>query len=149
MGGATYETFVITHLWAGSPPESVTGWNPVPQYAIEPVRFWGRASALYALSTLAILIVAWLMPRARRKWALVAGLCALVIILSTGLFFVPILRETIFTRGAGLSPEQISTKVHQWVNWNWARMVLVFVGWLAGIWALSISKVSNGTQRAI
>ncbi|HEX8138339.1 MAG TPA: hypothetical protein VF544_12175 [Pyrinomonadaceae bacterium] len=49
MGGAVYETFVITHLWAGSPPQSVTGWNPVAQYAIEPVRFWGRASPLYGL----------------------------------------------------------------------------------------------------
>src|ERR671927_415786 len=103
MGGAVYETFVITHLWAGAPPESVTGWNPVPQYAIEPVRFWGRASPLYGLVTLALLIAAWFMPKASRKWALVAGICTLVVIVSTVLFFVPILRETMFTRGAGLS----------------------------------------------
>ena len=142
LGGAVYETFVITHLWAGSPPESVTGWNPLPQYAIEPGRFWGRVSPFYSLATLAILVAAWFMPKAGRKWALMAGVCNLVVILTTILFFVPILRATIFTRGAGLSAVEISTKVHQWVSWNWARMALVFVGWLAGVRALIISSVN-------
>lgn len=150
MGGAVYEMFVITHLWAGSPPESVTGWNQVPQYAIEPVRFWGRASPLYALVTLAILIAAWFMPKVSRKWAIVAGICTLVATLSTLLFFVPILRETMFTRGAGLSAEEITAKVHQWVNWNWPRMLLVFVGWLAGVRALTlISRTSEHAQDAV
>ena len=149
MGGAVYESFVITHLWAGSPPESVTGWNPVPQYAIEPVRFWGRASPLYGLATLAVLISAWFMPKVSRRWALVAGICTLIVIISTLLFFVPILRETIFNRGAGLSAGEISTKVHQWVNWNWPRMVLVFIGWAAGVRALSLSSACEYPQRAI
>lgn len=143
MGGAVYESCVINPLWAGSPPESVTGWNPVPQYAIDPARFWKRASPLYALVTLAVLIVAWFMPKLSRRWALVAGICTLVVTLSTVLFFVPILRQTIFTRGAGLSAEEISTKAHQWVNWNWARMVLVLVGWIAGVRALSLLSSVN------
>lgn len=50
VGGAVYESFVITHLWAGSLPESVTGWNTTQQYAIEPVRFWGPNSALHVLA---------------------------------------------------------------------------------------------------
>jgi hypothetical protein len=150
MGGAVYEASVITHLWAGSPPESVTGWNPVPQYAIEPARFWGRASPLYGLATLAVLIAAWFMPKVSCKWALIGGVCTLIVILSTVLFFVPILRETIFNRGAGLSAEEINTKVHQWVSWNWPRMVLVFVGWLAGVRALSaMSSVIGRGERAI
>jgi Domain of unknown function (DUF1772) len=150
MGGAVYEMFVITHLWAGSPPESVTGWNPVAQYAIEPVRFWGRASPLYGLATLAVLTAAWFMPRLSRKWALVAGTCTLIAILSTILFFVPILRETILTRGAGLSAVEISAKVHQWVNWNWLRMLLVFVGWVAGVRALILlSTVNDRAPRNI
>ena len=150
LGGAVYETFVVTHLWAGSPPESVTGWNPVPQYAIEPARFWGRASPLYTLATLALLIAAWFMPGVSRRWALAAGLCSLLVILTTVLFFVPILRETIFTRGAGLSAGEITAKVHQWVNWNWPRMALVLVGWVAGVQALNVISSTNvAAQRAI
>lgn len=137
LGGAVYETCVITPLWAGAPPASVTGWNPAPQYAIEPARFWGRASPVYALATLAVLVAAWFMPSLSRRWALAAGLCSLLVILATVFFFVPLLRATIFTRGAGLSAAEISTKVHLWVNWNWPRMALVLVGWLAGVRALN------------
>ena len=150
LGGAVYEACVVTHLWAGAPPESVTGWNPVPQYAIEPARFWGRASPFYTLATLALLIAAWFMPGVSRKWALAAGLCGLLVILTTILFFVPILRETIFTRGAGLSAGEITSKVQQWVNWNWPRMALVLAGWVAGVRALNVlPSTDDARERAI
>ncbi len=147
MGGAVYEMLVVNPLWFGSPPESVTKWNPVPQFAIEPGRFWAVAVPLYMLTTLAILTTAWFMPSQRRKWALIAGVCTLAVILSTAFFFVPILRETIISRGAGLSAEEITTKVNQWVNWNWLRMAVVFIGWLAGARALSLYVPSDGSSR--
>ena len=150
MGGAVYEMLVVNPLWFGSPPESVTNWNPVPQYAIEPAKFWGISALLYMLSTLAILITAWFMPPLRRKWALVAGLCAIGVIASTVLFFVPILRETIFTRGAGLSADQIVAKVNLWVNWNWLRMAVQFISWAASVRALSLqTSASEYPERAI
>jgi hypothetical protein len=147
MGGAVYEMLVVNPLWLGSPPESVTNWNPVPQFAIEPGRFWAVAVPLYMLSTLAVLITAWFMPPARRKWALTAGLCTLAVILSTALFFVPILRETIISRGAGLGAAEITAKVNQWANWNWLRMAVVFIGWVAGARALSLSPPSDSPSR--
>jgi Na+/melibiose symporter-like transporter len=147
MGGSVYEMFVVNPLWFGSPPESVTKWNPDPQFAIEPSKFWAAAVPLYMLTTLTILITAWFMPSQRRKWALIAGVCTLTVILSTALFFVPILRETIMSRGAGLSDEQIITKVNLWVNWNWLRMAVVFIGWLAGIHALSLNPQSGVSSK--
>jgi hypothetical protein len=147
MGGAVYEMLVVNPLWFGSPPESVTNWNPVPQFAIEPGRFWAVAVPVYMLSTLAILITAWLMPPPRRKWALAAGVCTLAVILSTAFFFVPILRETIISRGAGLSAAEITTKVNQWVSWNWLRMAAVFIGWVAGARALSLRPPSDSPSR--
>jgi len=140
IGAGVYEVFVITPLWAGTPPESVTGWNPVPQYAINPARYWGIFSPVVALLTLALLIAAWLMPPARRKWALVAGVCLFIVVLSTLLFFVPILIKTIGTRGADFSGGEITAMVNQWVGWNWLRLAVMIVGWLAAIRALSISS---------
>ena len=147
MGGAVYEMLVVNPLWLDSPPESVTNWNPVPQFAIEPGRFWAVAVPLYMLATIAILITSWFMPAPRRKWALLAGVCTLAVIVSTGLFFVPILRETIMSRGAGLSAEEITTKVNLWVNWNWLRMAVVFVGWVAGVRALSLNLPADESSR--
>jgi len=140
IGAGVYEVFVITPLWAGMPPESVTGWNPVPQYAINPAKYWGIFSPVVALLTLALLIAAWLMPPVRRKWALVAGVCLFIVVLSTVLFFVPILIKTIGTRGSDFSSGEITTMVNQWVGWNWLRLAVMIVGWLAAIRALSISS---------
>lgn len=147
MGGSVYEMLVVNPLWFGSPPESVTNWNPVPQFAIEPGRFWAAAVPLYMLTTLAILITAWFMPPPRRKWALIAGVCTLAVIVSTAVFFVPILRDTIMSRGAGFSAEEITAKVNLWVNWNWLRMAVVFVGWLAGVRALSLNSLSDVSSK--
>ena len=140
IGAGVYEVFVITPLWAGATPESVTGWNPVPQYAINPARYWGIFSPVVALLTLALLIAAWLMPQPRRKWALIAGVCLFIVVLSTVLFFVPILIKTIGTRGANFSGGEITAMVNQWVIWNWLRLAVMIVGWLAAIRALGMAS---------
>jgi len=148
IGAGVYEVFVITPLWAGAPPESVTGWNSVPQYAINPAKYWGIFSPIVALLTLALLVVAWLMPLASRKWALVGGVCLFIVVLSTILFFVPILVKTIGTRGAGFDSEEITTLVNQWVAWNWLRLAVMMIGWLAAIRALSISSAPVARPQA-
>ncbi len=150
VGAAVYEVFVIIPLWAGAPPGSVTGWNPVPQYAIRPESYWMKFSPVYQLLSLAVFIAAWSMPVPRRKWALVAGVCALIVSLATIFFFVPILLQTMYSRGAGLGGAEITAKVNQWVGWNWLRLALMITGWLAAIRALGMSPLTDADSgRAI
>jgi hypothetical protein len=137
VGAALYEIFVVTPLWSGSTPESVTGWNPVAQYAINPGQFWGKATPFYAICALLAVITAWLLPKPQRNLMLFAGIVALIVVLFTAIFFVPILMKTIATRGAGLSGEEITRMVNQWVNWNWLRLAAVCAAWLVAIRALS------------
>ncbi|MET0753768.1 MAG: hypothetical protein ABWZ66_10365 [Pyrinomonadaceae bacterium] len=140
LGAAAYETFVITPLWSGSLPESVTNWNPVAQYAINPGLYWMKGAVLYALCTFLMLGSAWFMPQAQRKLVLLAGILALLILIATELFFVPILIKTIFTRGAGLSSDEITRLANSWVHWNWLRFAAGITAWLAAIRALSLSN---------
>ena len=133
-GGGIFEHVVLTPLWAGSPPESVTGW---PYGAIQG-KFFRVASPVYYLCSLALIIGSWWMPRRQRKWALVAGLSGIMVVLSTALFFIPILQKTQATRGAGLSGEEITRLVNQFVTWNYGRYVLMIVGWVAALRALSV-----------
>jgi len=78
------------------------------------------------------------MPWTRRKWLVAAVICTFIGFFATVLFFVPILRETTFTRGAGLSDAEIVEKVNGWVTYNWGRMAIQAVGWLAALRALSL-----------
>lgn len=139
MGAAAYETFVVTPLWTGSLPESVTNWNPVAQYAIYPGSYWLKGTVLYAFCTFLMLGSAWFMPRAQRKLVLLAAILALLILITTELFFVPILMKTIFTRGANLSGDEITRLANSWVRWNLLRFAAGITAWLAAIRALSLS----------
>jgi len=140
-GGGIFEHVVLTPLWAGSPPESVTGW---PYGAIQG-KFFRVASPLYYLFSLALIIGSWWMPRRQRGWALVAGLSGVMVMLTTAFFFIPILQKTQATRGAGLSGDEITRLVNQFVTWNWGRYALMIGGWAAALRALSLS--SEGESR--
>jgi hypothetical protein len=140
-GGSIFEHTVLTPLWAGSPPESVTGW----QYGGIQGRFFRIASPTYALFSLALVVVSRLMPRQQRKWALVAGLSGIIVMVWTILFFLPILRKTQVTQGVGLSGEEITRLVNQFKMWNWGRWAVLIGGWVAGLRAFSLS--SSGEVR--
>jgi hypothetical protein len=138
MGAAVFETLVVTPLWAGSLPESVTNWNQNAQYIINPGLYWTKGTPFYALCSLLMVIFAWFMPKAQRNFTLFAGIIAIAIVIVTGVFFIPILLKTIATRGAGLSGAEITLMVNSWVNWNWLRMAAGFAAWLAAIRAISL-----------
>lgn len=142
MGAASFETLVVTPLWSGSLPESVTNWNPVAQYAINPGLYWSKGTLFYTACTLLMLIAAWFAPAARRNLMLIAGIIALIIVLSTAFFFVPILMKTIAVRGAGSTGAEITQMATSWVNWNWLRFAAGLGAWLLAIRAVSLSPDS-------
>lgn len=138
MGAATYEVFVITPLWSGALPHSVTSWNPIPAYEIQPANYWMKGSPLYAVCTVMMLSVAWLLPKPQRYLALLAGVMGAIVVISTMFFFVPILRQTISNNGAGLTGEEITRLATMWVNWNWARFAVGATGWLLALRVLTM-----------
>jgi hypothetical protein len=141
FGGSLFEGMVLTPLWAGSLPESVTQW----QYGSIQAKFFTIASPLYALFSLALIIISWWMPQKQRKWALVAGVSGIIVMIATFSFFLPILQKTQATRGSGLSGDEITRLVNQFKTWHWGRWAVIIVSWLAGLRALSLS--STGEPR--
>lgn len=140
LGASVYETLVITPLWAGALPDSVRNWNVATRYPIMPGNFWTVITPLQALALLGALISMWFVPGPLRKWMMLVGICGLAVDLSTGLFFVPILRKTIFNNGAGLSGTEITRLATMWVNWNYVREIVGFAGWACAISAICVSR---------
>lgn len=103
----------MTPLWAASPPESVTQWT---HGGIQGA-FFGVASPLYGLFSLALAIASRWMPQRQRTWALLAGISGVITLVWTVLFFLPILQKTQVTAGAGLSGEEITRLVNQFHAW--------------------------------
>ena len=134
-GGSIFEGVVLTPLWSHALPDSVRQWP----YGTIQSKFFAVVTPLYALLSLALLIASHWMAAQQRKWARVAGLCGLIVVIATFAFFVPILQKTQATQGAGLSGEEITRLVNQFKTWHWGRWALLIGSWLAGLRALSLS----------
>ena len=141
MGGGVFEHSVLTPIWAGATPESVTSWP----HGVAQARFFGIVTPVIFLLSVTMLISTWWMAPRVRKWALIAGIFFVIIGISSAVYFVPILQQTIGTRGAGLSPEEITTLANNFVTWNWARWVFIIGAWAAGLRALTLSR--SETER--
>lgn len=132
-GGSIFEGVVLTPLWSHSPPESVRQWA----HGTIQSKFFAFATPFYALSVLATLLASRWMPAKQRQWALLAGLCGLIVVIATFTFFFPILQKTEGAQGAGLSDEEVTRLVQQFKTWHWGRWGLLIGGWLAGLRAFS------------
>jgi hypothetical protein len=135
FGGAIYETLVILPLWGGSPPESVMQWP----HGVVQISFFGWVTPCYGALSLLLLALSFRAAPNMRKWALVAGLSGVVVLVWTFLYFVPILQMTEANRGVGLTGEEITRLVSQWRSWNFLRMAILFGGWISGLKAFSSS----------
>ncbi|MBL8208410.1 MAG: DUF1772 domain-containing protein [Blastocatellia bacterium] len=138
-GGSIFEGAVLTPLWSHALPESVRQWP----YGTVQSKFFAFATPLYALCSLAILIVSRWMSPPQRKWAWGAGLCGLIVVIATFTFFFPILQKTEGAQGAGLSGEEIVRLVQQFKTWHWGRWALLIGSWVAGLRVFSLSGSSS------
>lgn len=134
-GGSIFEGLVLTPLWSHALPESVRQWP----YGTVQSKFFAFATPLYALFSLALLIVSRSLSPQQRKWAWIAGLCGVIVIIATFTFFFPLLQQTEGAQGAGLRDEEIVRLVNQFKTWHWGRWALLIGSWLAGLRVLSLS----------
>ena len=134
VGGGIFEHTVLSPLWQGSPPESVTSWP----YGGVQGRFFIVVSPTYYLCSLAVLIASFWMPQRMRMWVRIAGVTGLAVAVMTFGFFLPILDKTQVTRGAGLSGDEITALVNSFKSWNFVRFAVLIGGWLAGLRAFSM-----------
>ena len=134
-GGSIYERVVLTPLWAGSPPQSVTAWP----YGGVQAPFFMVATPTWALLSLVTFGLSFFMPAEVRPWARVAGVIGVAVMIWTAAYFIPRVMMTQANRGAGLSGEEITRYTVQFVQWGLLRTVLVLGGWLAALRALVLA----------
>lgn len=139
LGGSIFEGVVLTPIWSSSLPDSVRQW----QHGGVQASFFAVATPLYGLWSLAMIVLAFGMPPKQKKWSLVAGVVGIAVIVMTFTFFLPILQQTEFNQGAGLSGEEITRLVTQFKTWHWGRWAAIIISWLAGLRVLSLSAAAE------
>lgn len=135
IGAAIYEMIVITPLWTGNPPQSVRDFNPVAQFAVEPLSY--KIPAVGVLAAVSVGLLSLSIGRGPlRLWVVLAGSIGVALAIATVMYAFPILRNTIVHNGAGLTDPQIIEQVRAWLNWSRVRLLALVVAWISTIVAL-------------
>lgn len=131
-----YEMVVILPLWSSALPESVFEWNSRPQFLINPTRFYLPVALACVLSSLGALIAAWKIGRNWHRHLISAASAIATLGFTLAFFFSK--NEVLFrNRHGGLGGEEIKAIADAWIAGNWVRVVIMAIGFLASLSALS------------
>ena len=138
VGGTIYQMAVIVPLWSASPPESVRTFFLGTQFNSKIGNFFGpHIMPLRALPVLGLLIAGWNLRTHRKYFLLMAGCMAVGVLLTLG-YIYPI-NDVLFAQAGGnRSAEEIRTMVRHWILADRVRLVIMSVGFLGLLRALSI-----------
>lgn len=136
-GAGLFETRVLVPLWACSPPQSVLAYLAVPIRPDSGRRLWIILTPLTGIISLLNLVAAFLYAGPARTWWLFAAGSALLVIIVTFAYFIPVLLR--LPDAAKIPGAQLTRMVRLWVLLNWLRFMILVAAWLAGLKAFAIA----------
>jgi hypothetical protein len=143
LGAGLYETLVVMPAWTSAIPDSVIGYyqhNAAnPKFALNAGgRFWMIATPSVGLFALLTLLTSFKTRAEHRKWRLLGGGLALIVVIATFAWFVPNIIK-LFSEGVlTIGRDEVASLANWWVRLNWVRVVVYSAGWLSALRALSI-----------
>jgi hypothetical protein len=138
-GAGLFQKMSLIPAWTRDLPESVVTYFTGTMMARDFARFWGTVVPVSALLVVGTLIFN-LADRPRRKWIAVgAGLFGAVFV-ATMVYFVPKgVLPLMVHAGAGMSGEEITRVMRQWVFWDGFRMAAMAACFFAYLKAATVS----------
>jgi hypothetical protein len=136
-GAGLFETRVLVPLWASSPPQSVLAYLAVTIRPDSGHRLWIFLTPLTGIISLLNLVAALLYAGPARTWWLFAASSALLVIIVTFAYFIPVLLR--LPDAAKMPAAQLTRMVRLWVRLNWLRFAILVAAWLAGLKAFAIA----------
>ena len=129
FGAGIYEARVVIPQWENMPPRT---W---PNTGL---LFWIYVTTVpLTLLTIASLIAGWLTRGPMRFWYLAAACIVMVERVTTFSYFIPTMVKLMITKD--IADADVKAALSQWLLMNHGRHVLMLVGWLVALKALSLS----------
>ena len=145
LGAKLFDLIVVASAWGAAPPASLSLMPYGPHYPLNPGDFFQPLSALMVVGIFGALISGWKTPLGYRIWLWVPVISFLIIWIFTPTVFWPMIRE-LYGAGSGKivkSEAELILLVRRWMIWDWVRVALIAVGFLASVRALSIPFPRN------
>ena len=145
LGAKLFDLLVLAGAWSVAPPASLALLPYGPRFPMNPGDFFQPLSALMVVGILGALISGWKTPLQYRVWLWVPVITFVIIWIFTPTVFWPMIRE-LYGAGSGKivrSDAELILLVRRWMIWDWLRVALIAVGFLASVRALSIPFPRN------
>lgn len=142
LGAKLFDLRVLVGAWSAAPPASLQLLPYGPRYPVDTGEFFIPSSAALLVASWGALLGGWHTARRYRGWLLASALMILATLIFTVVAFWP--RNAALwavARGAATAlrnPADIRRLVHEWVVYDWLRVGLASVGFVAAVRAISV-----------
>ena len=144
LGAKIFDLLVVAGAWGASPPGSFALLPYGAKYPISPGNFFQPLSALMAFTILGALVAGWRRSGQLRRWLWIGTAAFVLIWAITPTVFWPMINAqyAIATGKATVSAAEAVRLTARWVAWDWFRIALIAVGFIASIRALTLATPS-------
>lgn len=142
LGAKLFDLRVVVGAWSASPPESLRLLPYGPSYPVDTGEFFIPSSATLLLASLGALICGWNTPPRYRFLLLLSAVMIFSTLIFTVIEFWP--RNAALwavangSADASTDTEMIRAMVREWVAFDWLRIAMGTVGYIAAIRAISV-----------
>ena len=152
LGAKLFDLRVLVGAWSAAPPASLRLLPYGPHYPVDTGEFFIPSSAALLLASCGALIGGWHTPARYRGWLLLSALMILGSLVFTVMAFWP--RNAALwavAKGAPTAlhePAAIRKMVREWVAYDWLRVAMATLGFVAAVRAISVpfppQRISTG-----
>ena len=156
LGAKLFDLRVLVGAWSAAPPESLALLPYGPHFPVDTGEFFIPSSAALLLAACGALISGWKTPPKYRILLLLSAVMIFGTLVFTVVAFWP--RNAALWAAAQKSPNAIQdtavilAMVREWVMFDWLRVALATVGYVAAVRAISIPypvAESGRTSRGV
>ena len=146
LGGKLFDLIIVAGAWSAAPPASFSLLPYGPRFPLDPGDFFQPLSALMVVGVLGALISGWKTRFKYRVWLWLPVIAFLVIWILTPTVFWPMIRELYWTATGRITRSDAEAIIlaRRWIIWDWARVVMIAVGYVSSVRAISMPYPLEG-----
>jgi Domain of unknown function (DUF1772) len=137
FGGTIYQMLVVVPMWSVRPPDSLLAFLKNTNYTRDVLKFFGPRWMPVRSLALLLPFLGWNL-RTHRPFFILAACCIAAAMVFTIAYVYPINAALFSSAVAGRDPNEVRTLAHHWIIADRLRLLVVSVGYLALLWALSL-----------
>lgn len=148
LGAKLFDLLVVAGAWGAAPPASFALLPYGKNYPMNPGSFFQPLSIVMALGILGALISGWRTPFQLRFWLWLGTIMFLLIWAITPTIFWPMINQQygIATGKIVATSAEAIRLTNKWIAWDWFRVALIAVGFIASVNALSYSNSKSSRE---